>query len=110
MKGTLARSGLAAMVAFATLVSTSQGRDVPQNLGYGLDALVESNIALKTPGQVQQTFDGYATEAAAYYGGEAITDRATGRVMVDITLTGRVTLDDVRSDAQSKIASLTVLE
>jgi len=96
------------MVAFATLVSTSQARDVPQNLGYGLDALVESNIALKTPGQVQQTYDGYATEAAAYYGGNAITDRDTGRVLVDITLTGRVALDDVRSDAESKIGSLTI--
>ena len=96
------------MVAFATLVSTSHGRDVPQNLGYGLDALVESSRALQHPAPNQPLFNGYATEAAAYYASQAITDPASGRVMVDITLNGRVALAAVKADVQAKIPSFTL--
>jgi hypothetical protein len=108
MRVTFARSGSLAIMAVAMMASSLYAADVPQNLGYGLDTLVASNLALKKPVQGQQLYNGYATEAAAYYASQAITDEATGRVMVDITLSGRVPLDAVKSAAQAKIPSLTI--
>jgi hypothetical protein len=108
MKFTFDRWGLAAAALLSLFAFSLNAAEVPQNLGYGLDTLVASNIALKNPAQGQQLYNGYATEAAAYYASQAITDEATGRVMVDITLSGRVPLDTVKNAAQAKVGSLTI--
>jgi len=95
-------------IALAALVGQAQATNVPQNLGYGLDKLVESNIALKNPARTGALYNGYASEAAAYYAGEAITDAATGRFLVDVTLSGRVSLNDVKNSLSANIPSLTI--
>ena len=51
-------------------------RAVPENLGNGLDKLVESNLAIKAGAPA--TFNGFATAQAAMYGKMAIVDKATG--------------------------------
>ena len=100
------RAAIGAAFALAVCASPLHAGQVPQNVGYGLDKLIESRLALARgePGP----FGGYTSEAAQQYAEQAITDAATGRVMVDITLTGRVSMDDVRIEALRACPSLTV--
>ena len=98
----------AVAVALAAFSCALNAADVPSNLGYGLKDLVENNIALRTPQPNRQLFDGYISEAAAAYAGEAISEADTGRVLVDITLSGRVPLDAVRKMAEARVPSLTI--
>ena len=91
---------------FAALFSASTyAKEFPKNLGYGLDTLVESSAAFRSGNAPSQLFDGYATEAAAYYGGRAIREENGQRVLVDIVLNGRLPLATVRNAIQAKIAS-----
>jgi hypothetical protein len=62
--------------------------DLSQNLGNGFAKLVESNLLLKSG--VAGVFEGYATKQAASYARMAIVDKATGRYLVDIYLSGEV--------------------
>src|SRR5437868_14927903 len=82
-------------------------RPIPQNLGNGLDKLVESNLilsgAISAPaldqsikangttsvaGKTVPTYDGYATREAANFARTAIVDPVGNRFMVDIVLGG----------------------
>ncbi|MEO7431922.1 MAG: choice-of-anchor X domain-containing protein [Dokdonella sp.] len=103
------RPHLAALILLA-LTAPLHASDIPQNIGYGLDTLVRSNAALRLgapPGQA--LYNGYATEAAANYASQAITEANSGRVMVDILLTGKVAMDDLKTSLASKIPSLSIL-
>ena len=101
------RASLAAALTLA-LSSVASATDVPQNLGYGLDKLVESRVQLKAGHQPEHLYDGYTTEAAAYYASQAITDAESGRVLVDVTLNGRESLDDVRARIELSVGSFEV--
>jgi hypothetical protein len=94
-----------AILAVFITVSAS-ARPVPQNLGNGLEKLVESNLLLNAgaPG----TFGGYATKQAANYASMALIDKTTGRYLVDIYLTGQVPLSTVSSSLSSRFPSLTI--
>src|SRR4051812_34805448 len=88
-------------VACTLLVTNAHGTPVPQNLGNGLDKLVESNLVLKgqipapaadqsiksngtarVAGGSVATYDGYATRQAANYARNAIVDTVANRFMV----------------------------
>jgi hypothetical protein len=73
---------VASVVACAGLFASAcvvSAKPVPDNLGYGLDKLVESNIALKSgSGKGAQLFNGYATEEAANLAAAAIATRTAG--------------------------------
>jgi len=75
--------------AFA--ISPNYNADVPANLGNGLADLVDSHNQLAkaaAAGVSIQTYNGYATEKASNSARLAIADRDTGKVVVDIHLTG----------------------
>src|ERR1700736_3967306 len=89
-------------------------KPVPDNLGNGLDKLVESSLILqgKIPappadpsakpdgtiivaGKNIAIYNGYATRQAANYAAHAIADPASKHFMVDIHLSGTVPFGDV---------------
>jgi len=100
------------MVAGAILIAlastASHARQAPKNLGYGLDTLVERSSSIQQSSATAQR-EGFGTTAAQVYAERAITDQATGRVLVDITLSGRVPLDVVKADLEARIDSLKVI-
>jgi hypothetical protein len=100
-----ARLVLACCIGAALLPMAAQAKQFPENLGYGLDTLVQSSIALSAGEAPTQLFDGYATEQAAYYGNRAVREADSGRVMVDIVLTGRLPATEVRTAIEARIAS-----
>ena len=81
-------------------------RAVPENLGNGLDKLVESNLAIKAGAPA--TFNGFATAQAAVYGKMAIVDTATGHYVVDIMPDGRVPLATLQASLQSNFPLMAV--
>ena len=97
---------LTAFILSASLALSATARPVPQNLGNGLDKLVESNLLLKAgaPG----AFGGFATEQAARAATIAFIDKSTGRYLVDIYLSGAVPLTTLKSSLPTKFASLTI--
>ena len=114
----------AAIVALAISVSA---KPVPDNLGNGLNKLVESNLILtgKIPapaadpsakpngstlvaGKNVTTYNGYATRQAANYAAHAITDPVTKQPMVDIHLSGTVAFADLQTALTSKFTSLKI--
>jgi hypothetical protein len=93
------------------IFSSLQATPIPQNLGNGLDKLVESNLILKAAqakgaGNVG-TFNGYATQEAANYASLAMMDEQN-RPMVRIYLDGRVALNQLRPALESNFRSLSV--
>src|SRR5437868_4937506 len=87
-------------------------KPVPDNLGNGLNKLVESNLVLqgKIPalpadnssspngtalvaGKTIATYNGFASRQAANYAAHAITDPVSKQYMVDIILSGTVGFD-----------------
>ncbi len=105
---------LPAGVCLAMVTASLQAGPVPQNLGYGLDKLVESNLQLQ--GKLPTTdgtpataaYNGYATEAAADVAAKAITEADSGRFLVDITLGGNVPFGQVRKALVSQFPGLTI--
>ncbi len=84
-------------------------KPVPENLGYGMDKLVESDLALKA-GRNQRglrLFNGYATQEAANYAARAIASE-DGRFMIDITLTGKVPVEKLQEMLRAKFPSFEV--
>ncbi|MDR3389497.1 MAG: hypothetical protein P4L92_20825 [Rudaea sp.] len=80
----------------------------PQNLGLGLDKLVESRAIVKANAS-RAIYGGYATEQAANYASLAITDETdVNRVLVDIVPTGRISMDAVASTLQASIPSMQI--
>jgi subtilase family protein len=117
------------VVAFCTILfaGSALARPVPQNLGNGLDKLVESNLILRgkidapavdesakpngttnVAGKNITTYDGYATRQAANYARAAITDPVSKQFMVDIVLGGSVRFDKVKDALTNKFASLKI--
>ncbi len=101
-----ARNILAVGILAALCTAPLQARQtVPQNMGYGLDVLIQSDTALRSSTPPVQLFNGYASAQAAMYASRAITDSASGRVLIDITLNGAVEMVKVRMALESKIPS-----
>src|ERR1700726_3216265 len=118
--------------ALLFLLAISLGDDlsakpVPDNLGNGLNKLVESNLILKgqipappadasakpdgttlVAGKSVTTYNGYATRQAANYAAHAITDRASKHFMVDIHLSGTVPFANVQTALTTKFGSLQI--
>jgi hypothetical protein len=115
---TLERSlRLSIFAVFATAICVC-ARPVPQNLGNGLDKLVESNLMQKgilpapkaASGQTQSTtaFNGYATKAAASYASRALIEAPTGRYLVEIMPNGRVPVTTLRASLQATFPQMAV--
>jgi hypothetical protein len=86
--------------------SAAQAREVPLNLGYGLDVLVQDQLSLQR-GQVPQ-FNGFTTQAAAEYTALAIRDVSSNRVMIDITLSGKVNQAELVTTLARKFSTWSV--
>ncbi|HEY0178135.1 MAG TPA: choice-of-anchor X domain-containing protein [Dokdonella sp.] len=80
---------------------------IPQNLGFGLDKLVESRHLIQHDAS-RAVYGGYATEQAAAYAGMAILDADSDRVLVDIVPTGKIDAAALRAALEASIPSLTV--
>ena len=88
------------LISAMTLAASAFGKKpVPQNLSNGLDKLVESNLAVKAG--VPPAFDGFTTRQAASYAKMALTDRITGKYLVDVMPDGRVPLVTLQASLQS---------
>jgi subtilase family protein len=101
---------LSSWLLLATVPLSLWATPVPQNLGNGLDKLVESNLTLKAAqarGSAITTFNGYATQQAADYAKGAIMD-GQHRPLVRIHLDGTVGLEQLRSTLASRFVSLKV--
>ncbi len=111
----------------ASINRPASAKPVPDNLGNGLDKIVESNLILKgnTPAPVSDTsakangtamvagksiatYDGYATRQAANYAAHAIIDPASKQLLVDIHLSGSLPFADVQKALTAKFASLKI--
>ena len=79
----------------------------PENLGFGLDKLVESRAMVKL-NPASALFNGFATEQAASYASLAITEVDSDRVLVDIVATGKMNIATLRGNLESSIGSLTI--
>ncbi len=104
------------LVGFALLAGSSvQAKPVPENLGNGLGKLVESNLAVQQAKKTGTSLSGavtvngktYSDHQAAFLASAAISD-STDRVMVRITLNGKVDVASLRTAITGKIGSLTV--
>ncbi len=111
LKGTLCTA-----LVLASAASLLYAKPVPSNLGYGLDKLVESKLAIQQAAArgpralaAATRYNGYATEEAASYAAEAITEESTGRVTVDITLRGTRSMDDVTAQLAAQVPSFSVV-
>lgn len=101
------RRGLLAGAILLALAATASAHQAPQNLGYGLDKLVE-RAAQRGDAAVAAQREGFAETAADTVAQHAITDATTGRVLVDVTLTGRIGVADVKAALLAAAPSFTV--
>jgi hypothetical protein len=81
-------------------------RAIPENLGNGLDKLVESNLAIKAG--VPGNFNGFTSQVAAEYAAMALVDAATGKYLVDIMPDGRASFATFQAQLQSAFPALKV--
>lgn len=92
---------------------STYAKPVPDNLGYGLDKLVESNIAIREAAEkgvrLQSQYNGYATQEAANYAQMAIQSE-DGRFMIDVTLNGSVPFEQVKEQLEAKYSSLEITQ
>ncbi len=114
-------------VTLSLFAFSLSAKPVPENLGNGLDKIVESNLILKgvlpappadpaakpngstiVAGKKVTTYNGYATRQAANYAANAITQPASKHFMVDIHLSGNVSFDDVQNALKTKFGSLQI--
>ncbi len=77
-------SATAAALCLGLVAVSLQARPVPQNLAGGLEALVQSHLAVKEGAQKNALINGFTTQQAANYAESAIRDTATDRYLVDI--------------------------
>lgn len=104
--GPLFQAALIVAFAICLAVPASAKRAVPENLGNGLDRLVESNLAVKAGAPAN--INGFATTQAASYATMALVDKATGRYVVDIVPDGSVPLATLQASLQTSFPLLTV--
>ena len=93
------------------VVSTVSATDVPKNLGNDLDKLVASNIALKNAQRNHQnivTYNGFASQRAAFASDMAIRDQASNKYLVDIHPSGRVPFDKLKQSLLQSCPSLRI--
>src|ERR1700730_11111537 len=121
------RSPIGLSILVCLIASILSAKPVPENLGNGLDKLVESNLILKgiipplpadpvakpngsviVAGKNVTTYDGYATRPAANYGRHAITNPVSKNYMVDIVLSGTIPFADVQNALTTKFNSLQI--
>ncbi len=106
---------LPACAGLLALTSPLHAKPVPENLGYGLDKLVASRLAVTQlnakGGQPDSAFTvngvAYADADSAALASRAILN-ADGRVLVDVTLSGLQSLKEVRRAALAAAPSLTI--
>lgn len=104
------RNAVLLCALLVTLPLSLWATPVPQNLGNGLDKLVESNLTTKAAqaqGAAAPNFSGYATPEAAKIAGLAIMD-AQHRPLVRIHLDGSVTVDQLSATLRSRFPSLNI--
>lgn len=98
-------------LALTSALPVTWAKPIPANLGYGLDKLVESDLTLRESAakgaKPDALYNGYATPEAASYAASAISSE-DGRFLVDITLNGRLSFDEVRSFLATKFSSLEI--
>jgi len=99
------RTLAAAMALFAS--SLYAAAPIPQNLGQGLDKLVESRMLVKRD-PASATHNGYATEAAQNFASLAIADESGNRVLVDIVPRLQGGIDTLEQTLASNFASFEV--
>ena len=104
--GRLLQAGVIVAFAICLAVPVSAKRAVPENLGNGLDKLVESNLATKAGAPAN--INGFATAQAATYGKMALVDKVTGRYVVDIMPDGSVPLATLQASLEASFPALTV--
>ncbi len=124
----LVRFLIPASASLSLLAGSLLATPVPANLGNGLGKLVESNLILKgqievVDGQVRLLpssgkganraarvgeFNGYATPEAASYGALGLTEATTGRLLVRITLNGRLSADALKESLAKVLPGVTV--
>jgi hypothetical protein len=121
------RTHITLCVLSSAIAFSISAKPVPDNLGNGLDKIVESNLILKgaipapsadpaakpngstmVAGKNVATYNGYATRQAANYAAHAITDPVSQRLMVDIHLSGTVPFGDVQNALTTKFSSLQI--
>ncbi len=106
----LLRTGvvLASVALFST---TTSAKPIPENMGYGLDKLVESKVMLQSAPRgkaAERTlYNGFATQDAANYDARSIKAE-DGRYMVDITLNGKLSCEELKEALQSQFGSFEI--
>ena len=98
---------LSTCAVLSLLAGAVHAGTMPQNLGSGLDSLVEANIKLANEtakGKTPVLHSGYATEQAANAAGLAMME-ADGRVQVRVHLNGIVKYKQVLKRAAKRAAS-----
>jgi hypothetical protein len=80
---------------------------IPQNLGQGLDKLVESRMIVKKD-PARAVYGGYATEEAQNFSTLAITDQNAERVLVDIIPRQKGEVDALEQTLAANFASFEV--
>jgi len=98
---------VAGVLAVVSVSLHAEALGTPQNLGFGLDKLVESRAIVQRDA-TRAVYDGYATEQAAVYAGMAITEASSDRVLVDIVPTGKVDVATLIATLESSLASFSV--
>ena len=96
-------SATSAALCVGLIAASLQARPVPQNLAGGLEALVQSNLAVKSGAPKGALINGYATQQAANYADLAIQDPETNRFLVDIHPSGR---DGVKAEQLAALLKL----
>lgn len=96
-----------AVLCAGFFVSLVSAKPVPENLGNGLDKLVESHLIGKTKGVVALAYNGYATEEAAAVAQSAISDSAN-RIQVRINPSGSVLMNNLVAVLQARFSSVEV--
>ncbi len=113
----LATVAMPALVGVALLAGTTvHAKPVPENLGNGLGKLVESNLAVTSAKKTGTELSGavtvngktYTDAITADIADKAISDAKSGRVMVRITLDGKVDVATLSTTLARSIASVTV--
>lgn len=102
------KRNLAAAAVFA-LIATSlyAAAPIPQNLGPGLDKLVESHAIIKA-NPARAIYGAYATEAAQNFASLAISDGTGARVLVDVVPRHQGGMDALARTLQSAFQSFEI--
>src|SRR2546426_12800256 len=103
------KTKLALVLLIGLHLATAQARPVPQNLGNGLDKLVENNLIQQgkitaAPATSQTSsfsiYKASVAKQAASFSSRALTDATTGRYLVEIMPNGRVPVSTLQASLQ----------